>query len=120
MRNALTARCGRGQKLKNQITVAAPLPRNAALLLLTIEGAPMNLVRAQKALLAMQRHHDRHLRVRRPVNQADVREMVREGLVSTTSSDGSPESATVLGTLTDAGLRFLQMFPARFRFCDAR
>jgi hypothetical protein len=46
--------------------------------------------------------------------------MVREGLVSATLNDGSRESATVLGTLTDAGRRFLQAFPARFRFCDAR
>jgi hypothetical protein len=84
------------------------------------EGAPMNLARAQKVLLAIQRHGHRHLRVRRPGNEADVREMVREGLVSATINDGSRESATVLGTLTDAGRRFLQAFPARFRFCDAR
>lgn len=80
----------------------------------------MNLGRAQKALLAVQRHEHGPLRVRRPANELDVREMVREGLVSATLSDGSRESTTVLGTLTDAGRRFLQMFPARFRFCEVR
>jgi hypothetical protein len=80
----------------------------------------MNLARARKALLAIQRHEHRHLRVRRPANDADVREMVQEGLVSAELSDDSRESATVLGALTDAGRCFLQIFPARFRFCDAR
>ncbi len=79
----------------------------------------MNLARAQKALLAIQRCEHRQLHVRRAANEDDVREMVREGLVSATLSD-SLEFDTVLGTVTDAGRRFLQMFPARFRFCDAR
>lgn len=78
----------------------------------------MNLLRAQKALLAIQRREDRHLCVRRAANEADVREMMREGLLDATISDGS--RAIVLGTLTDAGRRFLKVFPARFRFCDAR
>ncbi len=79
----------------------------------------MNLARAQKALLAIQRHEHRHLRVRRAENAADVREMVEEGLLSANLSDGSQESVTVLGALTDAGRTFLRCFPARFRFCDA-
>lgn len=77
----------------------------------------MNLLRAQKALLAMQRRPDRQLCVRRPANDLDVREMMHEGLLDATMSDGS--RAIVLDTLTDAGRRFLQVFPARFRFCDA-
>lgn len=80
----------------------------------------MNLARAQKVLLAVERYEHRHLHVRRPANDADVREMVREGLLSATLSDGSRESATVLGTLTEAGRKFLQRFPARFRFCEVR
>jgi hypothetical protein len=80
----------------------------------------MNLARAQKALLAIQRHEHRHLHVRRPANDADVREMVHEGLLIASLSDGSRESDTVLGTLTDAGRRFLQVFPARYRLCEAR
>lgn len=80
----------------------------------------MNLFRAQKALLAVQRSEHRHLRVHRPENNADVREMVQAGLVDAAVSDDSSEPATVLMTLTDTGRRFLQMFPARYRFCDAR
>lgn len=80
----------------------------------------MNLARAQKALLAVQRHEHRHLCVRRAANAAHVREMVEEGLLSATLSDGSRGSATVLGALTDAGRRFLQIFPARYRLCQAR
>jgi hypothetical protein len=78
----------------------------------------MNLARAQKALLAVQRRDNRHLRVYRPKNDADVREMVQAGLLNATLSNGSRESTTVLGTLTDAGRRFLQIFPARYRFCE--
>jgi hypothetical protein len=78
----------------------------------------MNLARARKALLAVQRH--RHLKVRRPANDVHVREMVEEGLVDATLSDGSRDCATVLGKVTDAGRRFLRMFPARYRFCDRR
>jgi hypothetical protein len=80
----------------------------------------MNLLRAQKALLAVQRRENRHLRVYRPANDSDVREMVQEGLVEAMLSDGSSESGTVLCTLTDAGRRFLQIFPARYRLCEAR
>ena len=79
----------------------------------------MNLARARKALLAIKRHEHRHLSVHRPANEAEVREMVDEGLLSARLSDGSRGSRTVLGTLTDAGRRFLQLFPAKFRFCDA-
>ncbi len=79
----------------------------------------MNIARAQKALLAVQRSDTRHLRVRRPANDADVREMVQAGLLHATLSDGSAGSATVLCTLTDAGRRFLQIFPARYRLCRA-
>ena len=80
----------------------------------------MNLFRAQKALLALQRHEHRQLRVRRSVNDADVREMVEAGLIDAALGDGSSQSATVLMKLTDAGRRFLQIFPARYRFCEAR
>lgn len=80
----------------------------------------MNLARAQKVLLAVQRHKNRHLRVHRAQNDADVRAMVEEGLLHAELSDGSAESETILGTLTDAGRKFLQVFPAHFRFCDAR
>ena len=80
----------------------------------------MNLFRAQKALLAVQRHEDRYLRVHRPENTADVWEMVQAGLVDAAPSDGSSAPGTVLMKLTDAGRRFLQMFPARYRFCEAR
>ncbi len=80
----------------------------------------MNLARTQKALLAVERYQHRYLRVRRPSNDADVREMVQEGLLEAALSDGSRESATVLGTLTDAGRRYLQIFPARYRLCQAR
>ena len=80
----------------------------------------MNLLRAQKALLAIQRHEHRHLQVRRPANDADVREMVQEGLLQVTFGQGSPESPIIVETLTDAGRKFLQIFPARYRFCDAR
>ena len=80
----------------------------------------MNLFRAQKALLAVQRVGNRHLRVRRPQNDADVREMVQAGLVDAALSDDSHQSATVLMRLTDAGRRFLQLFPAKYRFCEAR
>ena len=79
----------------------------------------MNLVRAQKALLAIQRCQHRHLCVRRPANDADIREMVKEGLLSATLSDGSGESATVLESPTEAGRRFLQIFPRAYRLCEA-
>ena len=80
----------------------------------------MNLARARKALLAVQRCEHRHLRVRRAANDADVREMVEEGLLEAALSNDPRKSATVVGTLTDAGRRFLQLFPARYRFCEAR
>ena len=80
----------------------------------------MNLFRAQKALLAVQRREHRQLRVRRAENTADVREMVAAGLIDATVSDDSSEAPTVLMQLTDAGRRFLQMFPSRYRLCEAR
>jgi len=80
----------------------------------------MNLLRARRVLLAVQRDENRHLRVRRPGNISDVREMVQEGLLEANLSDGSEGSATVLGTLTDAGRRLVQMFPVKYRFCAAR
>jgi hypothetical protein len=58
--------------------------------------------------------------VRRPKNDRDVREMVEEGLVSAELGDGSSRSETVLGAITDAGRKFLHIFPARYRFCEAR
>lgn len=79
----------------------------------------MNLFRAQKALLAIERREGRRLSVRRPANAADVREMVEAGLLDAAPSDGSTGTPTVLMRLTDAGRRFLQMFPARYRFCQA-
>lgn len=79
----------------------------------------MNLFRAQKALLAIQRRADRHLCVRRRANDEDVREMVEAGLLDAALSDGSSGAATVLMRLTDAGRRFLQVFPPRYRFCQA-
>ena len=80
----------------------------------------MNVFRARRLLLAVQRDEKRHLRVRRPGNISDVREMVQEGLLEANLSDGSEGSATVLGTLTEAGRRFVQTFPVKYRFCAAR
>lgn len=80
----------------------------------------MNLSRARKVLLAVQRNENRHLHVRRPANDFDVREMVQAGLLDASLSDGSQGSATVLGTLTEAGRRFLGTFPVNYRFCEAR
>lgn len=80
----------------------------------------MNLARARKALLAVQRCERRHLRVQRPANDAHVRELVQEGLLEAAFSDDPRQSATLVGTLTDAGREFLQLFPARYRFCEAR
>jgi len=80
----------------------------------------MNLFRARRVLLAVQRDENRRLRVRRPGNISDVREMVQEGLLDANLNDGSEGSATVLGTLTDAGRRFLQTFPVKYRFCVMR
>ena len=80
----------------------------------------MNVFRARRVLLAVQRDENRHLRVRRLGNISDVREMVQEGLLDANLTDGSEGSGTVLGTLTDAGRRFLQTFPATYRFCAAR
>jgi hypothetical protein len=45
---------------------------------------------------------------------------VEEGLLDANLNDGSERSVTVLGTLTDAGRRFLQTFPVKYRFCAAR
>jgi hypothetical protein len=80
----------------------------------------MNLSRARRVLLAVQRRDDRHLRVHRPENDSDVREMVQEGLLEANLSNGSAESATILRALTDSGRSFLQAFPAKYRFCQAR
>jgi hypothetical protein len=80
----------------------------------------MNLFRARRVLLAVQRDENRRLRVRRPGNISDVREMVQEGLLDANLNDGCEGSGTVLGTLTDAGRRFLQTFPVKYRFCAAR
>ena len=80
----------------------------------------MNLFRARRVLLAVQRDENRHLRVRRPANISDVREMVQEGLLAANLNDGPKGSVTVLGTLTDAGRSFLQTFPVKYRFCAAR
>ena len=79
----------------------------------------MNLARAQKALLAIERARHRPIRVRRPANEADVREMVQEGLLSATLTDGSREAAIVVRSLTDAGRRFLQIFPSTSRLGQA-
>lgn len=79
----------------------------------------MNLLRAQKALLAVQRNEARRLRVHRAENEADVREIVQAGLLNAELSDGSSQSVTVLGSLTSSGRRFLRVFPARYRFCAA-
>lgn len=80
----------------------------------------MNLARAQKALLAIQRRDGRQLRVYRPANDADVREMVEAGLLNPPLSDTSSASAIVVGAMTDAGRKFLQIFPARYRLCEGR
>ena len=82
------------------------------------ELAKSDIARAQKALLAVQRRESRQLRVHRPKNDSDVREMVEAGLLNAELSDGSPQSATVLGPLTDGGRKFLQIFHAHYRFCD--
>lgn len=79
----------------------------------------MNLFRARKALLALQRREHRQLLIRRTANLADVREMVEEGLLTVTFGDSSPKSPVVIGTVTDAGRRFLKIFPAHYRFCEA-
>ena len=80
----------------------------------------MNLARTQRVLLAVERRQQRHLHVRRPRNEADVREMVEAGLLNVTFSDGSLESQTVIDTVTEAGRRFLRTFPPTYRFCEAR
>jgi DNA-binding MarR family transcriptional regulator len=81
----------------------------------------MNLARTQRALLAVQRREQQeHLHVRRPRNEADVREMVEAGLLNVTFGNGSHESQTVIDTVTEAGQRFLRTFPSTYRFCEAR
>ena len=80
----------------------------------------MNLARARKALRAIARREDRPLEVRRPANDADVREMVHEGLLEAALSDGSKGSTTVACKLTEAGRRFLRIFPSKYRLCDQR
>lgn len=80
----------------------------------------MNLFRARKVLLAVQRDENRQLHVRRPQNNSDVRQLVQEGLLDANLSDGADGSETVLGRLTDTGRRFLQTFPVRYRLCDTR
>lgn len=80
----------------------------------------MNVFRARKVLLAVQRDENRHLCVRRPENNSDVRELVQEGLLDANLSDASEGSTMVLGAVTDAGRRFLQTFPVKYRFCEVR
>jgi hypothetical protein len=80
----------------------------------------MNLFRARRVLLAIQRREQRHLQVRRPENKSDVSELVQEGLLDANLGDGVAGCATVPGPLTDAGRKFLLKFPARYRFCEAR
>ncbi len=75
----------------------------------------MNLFRTQRALLAMQRSGSRALRIWRPRNEADLRELSEEGLVDASFSDGVVSTAT----LTDAGREFLHIFPAGSRMCEA-
>ena len=78
----------------------------------------MNLARVQEALLAMQRCEDRTLQVRRPRNESDVREMAGAGLIEATLGDGTPGSVTSIEAVTEAGRKFLQTFPANYRFCE--
>ena len=80
----------------------------------------MNLFRARRVLRAVQRHGHRRLRVHRPENNSAIREIVQEGLLHASLNDGSEESATVLGTVTEAGRRFLETFPAKYRLCEER
>lgn len=79
----------------------------------------MNLARAQKALRAVQRRQNRHLHVRRAVNDADVRELVAAGLLEASFADGSRGSSTILDRVTAGGDKFLKVFPAGYRFCEA-
>ena len=79
----------------------------------------MNLARAQRVLLAMERCDNRPLHVRRTRNETDVREMTRAGLIDATLSDGSAGSVTVTSAVTEAGRQFLRTFPASYRFCHA-
>ncbi len=46
--------------------------------------------------------------------------MVEAGLLKVTFSDGSHESKTMIGTVTEAGQQFLRIFPASYRFCERR
>jgi len=79
----------------------------------------MNLARTRTALLAIQRYEHRALGIWRLGNEADVREMAAAGLISASLSDGSPGSRTSASAITEAGRRFLRIFPAGYRFCDA-
>ena len=80
----------------------------------------MNLARTRAALLAIQRYDRRALRIWRSGNEADVREMADAGLIDALLSDGSPGSLTSASAITEAGRQFLRIFPAGYRFCDAR
>ncbi len=80
----------------------------------------MNLARTRTALLAIQRYDHRALRIWRGRNESDVREMADAGLITASMSDGSPGSLTSASAITEAGRHFLGMFPAGYRFCEAR
>jgi uncharacterized protein YaeQ len=80
----------------------------------------MNLARTRTALLAIQRYDHRAIRIWRGRNESDVREMADAGLITASMSDGSPGSLTSASAITEAGRHFLGMFPAGYRFCEAR
>lgn len=78
----------------------------------------MRLVQIRKTLLAASRRKGSSLHVRRAANEADVRELVRAGLLEATSSDGAPGSLMTIGAVTEAGYQFLRTFRAGYRFCE--
>ena len=78
----------------------------------------MRIVQIQKTLLAASRRKGSSLHVRRAPNEADVRELVRAGLLEATFADGAPGSLTTIRTVTEAGYQFLRTFRIGYRFCD--
>ena len=78
----------------------------------------MRIVQIRKTLLAASRRKGSSLHVRRAPNEADVRELVRAGLLEATFGDGASGSLTTIGTVTAAGDQFLRTFRAGYRFCE--
>ena len=78
----------------------------------------MRIVQIRKTLLAASRRQGSGLHVRRAPNEADVRELVRAGLLDASFADGAPGSLTTIRAVTEAGYQFLRTFRIGYRFCD--